>query len=297
MKYFITGGSGLIGQFLLPKLLEAGHEVFNFDMAEGRDILDIYQVRGALSQETPDAVIHLAAQSGVEEARSWPSQALSLNVTGTINVLDSCRQYGVQDVIVASSNHVYGAQPKTPFTEDMALNQRDLYSASKICADVITQAYAHNYGLNAVAVRLTNTYGPGDMHEDHIIPGTIQSLLCGERPQIRSRGRTKKSYLYGEDCADAFITIAQNCERLKGQAVNIPGSKPVSALKLVQILTELSDTDLEPEILGEDTDQNDEYLDGSKMAALGWEPKYDLAAGLWKTYAWFAERARQEVAV
>jgi len=297
MKYLVTGGSGLIGHFLLPKLVAQGDSVFNFDMTEGRDILDLAQIRGALSGYNPDVVIHLAAQSGVEAARDRAFDTLRLNVMGTVNVLESCRDYDVKDVVVASSNHVYGEQAKRPFTEDMALNQHDLYSVSKICTDVITQAYAHNYGLNAVAVRLTNTYGPGDPHSDHIIPGSILSLLQGMVPALRSMGLVKKSYLYGEDCADAFITIADNCEKLKGQAVNVVGSEPISSHSLAALLTEIHGWSAAPLIGGIPNDQHDEFLDGSKMKMLGWEPQYTLQEGLEKTYEWFKSQARQGVAV
>jgi CDP-glucose 4,6-dehydratase len=299
VKYFITGGSGLIGQFLIPKIEANGDEWVNFDrsISDRNDIMSLSDIRTRLFVEQPDVVIHLAAQSGVEPARQGSGKSLNLNIMGTVNVLEACKTLSIKNVVVASSNHVYGNQKEWPVKEDALLNQRDLYSVSKICADVITQAYAHNYDMNTVAVRLTNAYGPGDMHDDHIIPGTIQSLLRGESPVIRSDGQIRKSYLYGTDCADAFITIAENCEVLRGQSVNVVGCKPISSMKLVETMIEMADVDVRPTILGEATDQNHEDMDSSKMTALGWEPKIDIYEGLEKTYTWFAERAKQTVAV
>lgn len=296
MKYLVTGGSGLIGSFLLPAIEANGDEYRNFDMFSA-DVLQLDQIEDAVYEYCPDMVIHLAAQSGVEASRQNRFASFDLNVRGVLNVLEACLKHGTKNVVVASSNHVYGDQKEWPVTEDAPMNQLDTYSASKICADVLTRAYAHNYDLNAVAVRLTNTFGPGDIHEDHIIPGTIQSILRGEAPVIRSEGQIRKSYLYGTDAADAFITIAQHCEELKGQAVNVVGCNPIASLNLVESILALTHSDLRPVILGEPNDQNHENMSAAKMAALGWKPKVGLYEGIEKTYTWFRKQVAQEVAV
>jgi CDP-glucose 4,6-dehydratase len=297
VKYLVTGGGGLIGSFLLPAIEANGDEVVDFDVRLGHDVMSEVHIEYVLRMENPDVVIHLAAQSGVETSRDNAFHSLNLNVVGTMNVLEACRIRGIKNVVVASSNHVYGDQKEWPVTEDAPMNQLDTYSASKICADVLTRAYAHNYDLNAVAVRLTNTFGPGDIHEDHIIPGTIQSILRGEAPVIRSEGQIRKSYLYGTDAADAFITIAQHCEELKGQAVNVVGCNPIASLNLVESILALTHSDLRPVILGEPNDQNHENMSAAKMAALGWKPKVGLYQGIEKTYTWFRKQVTQEVAV
>jgi CDP-glucose 4,6-dehydratase len=297
VKYLVTGGSGLIGNFLIPKIEENGDQVVDFDIRLGRDIMSEVQVKSVFRLEKPDVVIHLAAQSGVETSRDNVFNSLNLNIVGTMNVLEACRTEGIADVVVASSNHVYGDQKEWPVTEDAPMNQLDTYSASKICADVLTRAYAHNYGLNTVAVRLTNTFGPGDVHDDHIIPGTIKSILRNEAPIIRSEGQIRKSYLYGTDAADAFITIARNTSILKGQAVNVVGCDPISSLKLVESILALTHSDLRPNILGQPNDQNHENMSRAKMASLGWKPKISLYEGIEKTYTWFRKQVAQEVAV
>lgn len=288
MRYVVTGGSGLIGSFLIPQLRERGHNVWNYDISGGNDVLRYQDLAHYLVIHAPDVVIHLAAQSGVEQARSQGRKALDLNIVGTVNVLETCREFGI-NVVVASSNHIYGRQTSFPTMETATLNQRDLYSASKICADVLTQAYAHNYGLNAVAVRSTNTYGEKDPHTDHIVPGTILSLLRGYRPVLRGDGTTQKSYLYGVDCASAYITIAENCEKLAGQAINVTGSEPASSRTVVDILCDIDGNGIDPIVKGKPNDQSDEYLDDSKLRELGWEPAYSLRQGLQATYDWFKE--------
>jgi len=305
MKYFITGGSGLIGSWLIRQLIEQGHEVVNFDIEIKNEVPNsrYHWVVGDVLQkwalesymkENVDVVIHLAAQSGVEAVRKQGYDSFYLNIVGTLNVLEACVQAGVQNVVVASSNHVYGKQYQDlNFTREdwHPLNHLDAYSAGKICADYLTRAYAHNYGLNAVAVRVTNTYGPNDPHSDHIIPSTILSLLDGLSPVLWTDGQTKKSYLYGQDCADAFITIAENCEKLKGQAVNVVGCEPISALDLSLKLCAMLGGELKPIVESKPSDQHSEFLDGSKMKALGWEPKFSLEQGLQETVEFFKSRA------
>jgi CDP-glucose 4,6-dehydratase len=303
MKYFLTGASGLIGRGLTHRLDELGHAWYNYDIVEGDNILAPASLERALVGFEPDVVIHLAAQSGVEPARKRPFEALTLNVMGTVNVLEACKDVGIRNVVVASSNHVYGEQLVssgitqsadalvTEFQEDyMPLNQRDMYSVTKICADVITQGYAHNYGMHAVAVRNTNAYGTEDPHFGHIIPGTIISIMNGESPVIRSAGTVKKSYLYLEDCVDAYIFIAERCEELAGQAVNVVGCEPISSYHLANDILSLMGKEYGVSgirVLGELNDQSDEYLDGSKLKLLGWNPQYSLDAGLRETIAWF----------
>lgn len=296
MKYLVTGGSGLIGRFLLPKLEEAGHEPFNFDLLEGYDVMDFTGTRDFLSAWRPDRVIHLAAQSLVEKSKEFPRHALEINVMGTVNLLEACRQVGVQDVLTASTNHVYGdAHP--PHYETAPMRGRDIYTASKISADVITQAYARVYGMNTVAVRPTNTYGPNDPHDTHIVPGTILSVLRGDLPTIRSNGKQVKSYLYGEDCADAFRFISENLETLRGKAVNVVGSSPFSSpVSVIELVMKILTLMAAPDgfvVLDEPNELHDEYLDGGVLNELGWEPEHSLGQGLTKTIAWFANAERE----
>tara|TARA_Y100000310_G_scaffold276043_1_gene292921 strand:+ start:7371 stop:8294 length:924 start_codon:yes stop_codon:yes gene_type:complete len=307
MKYFVTGGSGLIGRFLLPKLVERQHDVYNFDLAtKGDDVMARDHVEASIRWHKPDVVIHLAANSGVAASKEDRWRSMQVSVQGTLNVLEACLEHNVSRVLTASSNHVYGEMPQMPdgqgywgpygtFQEDVSpLMRRDWYTVGKICVDMITQGYAHNYGLNAVAVRPTNTYGPGDPHEDHIIPATILSILGGDDIIIKSDGRIKKSYLYGDDCADALIALSQT-DAFKGEAVNIVGSAPISVLNLAEQIQALHEEPSRIRIQNEPYDGASEFLSSAKMGSLGWEPKVSLGDGLSRTIAWFREHAQVAV--
>ena len=285
MRYLVTGGSGLIGRFLLPAIERQGGESLDFDLLNGYDVLDWPDMVEQIGSWRPDVVIHLAGVSLVEKSKEVPRPALENNVMGTVNVLEACRQKGIQNVITASTNHVYGAAPSP---------HCDLYTASKIAADVITQSYADAFGLNAVAIRPTNTYGPNDPHLSHIVPGTITSILQGKVPVIRSDGMQEKSYLYGEDCAEAILHVANYCDLLQGRAVNIVGSRPTPVSRLVEEIQALMGDTRSPIVLGEANDLHDEDLDDSVLYNLGWIPRHSLDEGLQKTIDWFKDNAERE---
>lgn len=302
MKYFITGGSGLIGRHLIPLLMSRGHEVANFDITRhshqySGDVLDLFRLTTEMIDFQPDTVIHLAAQSGVTAARNNPLDSINVNVMGTANVLEACRWLGIQNVITASSNHVYGDQGGRPSSEDSPLNHRDLYSATKIAADVLTQSYARCYGMNAVAVRNTNTYGPDDPHVDHIVPAAIDALLNGRHVSLRAGGEAK-SYLFVEDCAAAYVFIAEHVRQLKGEAVNVVGSVPTTPRKLVKALYRVAGVPEPTNGWTEEDNPNEETseaLSGRRLFDLGWAAGSLLEHGLRLTWEWFkAEHEKRE---
>jgi nucleoside-diphosphate-sugar epimerase len=295
-RVVITGSEGLMGTPLKALLTAAGAEVNGFDILQGNDILDLSSLSRAFKDT--DAVFHLAANSGVEQSRNDGYMAWKVNVGGTLCVLEAARQAGVGGVIAASSNHVYGIQPKGATDERAALNQLDTYSATKIAADVMVRSYAHNYGLLTAAVRNTNCFGPDDPHSDHIIPGTINAVLRGDRPVIKGTGTTQKSYLYVDDVAEAYADIAEWLLTGKqgGWAFNV-STKPVQVRSLVTQIAELMGReDLEPVVLGRESDQADEHLDWVLVhKETGWMPKHTLREGLIKTIVGFKSRELDRV--
>jgi CDP-glucose 4,6-dehydratase len=277
-KVLVTGGSGLIGRFLLPQLGLAGHEVKNFDLSEGHDIMDRPHLNSVLSSDT-DAVIHLAANSLVESSADNLRACFNLNVAGTLNVLAAADMAGVPKVIVATSNHVYGEVPYA--NEDTPLNGTDPYSVSKIAIDYITRCYGY------VAVRNTNVYGPDDPHDTHIIPGTIKSILSGDPITLRSDGTPRKSYLYGSDCAAGYIHVLNHYEHFAGEAVNMVGCKPISAIELAEKIAHLAGW-ADPSLLIQSSEAlPSEFLDDTKLRKTGWTPLFSLEDGLRETIAAF----------
>jgi nucleoside-diphosphate-sugar epimerase len=291
---FITGSSGLIGRPLVQMLLERGDAVYSFDKAldSHHDILEKAVLTFQITNYKPDVIIHLAAQSGVEAARSHARASWELNVLGTLNVLEAAR-LGNTPVVLASSNHVYGHQDTDARTDESApMNQLDTYSATKIAADVMGRSYWHNYGLPVVVVRNTNCYGPESPHLDHLIEGTIVAALKDEQIQMRTDGQTSKAYLYVDDVARAYMLIADQLmdDNLRGEAINVTGDEWKAINVVGQVLYQMGKPELMP-ILGPPLDdQEDEHLDDSKIRAFGWQPDVPLERGIHEMIAAFTER-------
>jgi len=300
----VTGSQGFMGKWLIDKLIEAGADPFGVDALDGDDVRDYSYMKDMLGYQinqhvdtSMDIVFHLAAISGVEHSRQLGMEAIDINVRGTYTILEAARQMAIKPlVLVATSNHVYGPQPHLPANEMAGLNQLDTYSASKICADVLTRAYWHNYGVPTAAIRNTNCFGPHSPHHDHIIEGAILSIIRGKKPVIKSNGFTKKSYMHVEDTIDAYMFIAEVLGSkyipygmdFLGEAWNVSG-EPISVRDLVEMVCEVMDWKEGYEVLGECNDQSDEYMDTSKLCGLGWKPKWTLKEAIRDTAEWFIE--------
>jgi CDP-glucose 4,6-dehydratase len=238
-------------------------------------------------------VFHLAAQPLTGTAFEDPLSTLETNVRGAWNLLEACRRSpGVRAVLLASTYQVYGDQGQLVCTEETPLAARDPYGISKSCADLIAETYAMSYGLPLAMVRSGNLFGGGDENRGRIVPSTIESILRGERPIIRSDGETRRDYLYVEDSAAAFLLLAEKLAGnpdLRGQSFNFSNEDPISVLDLVREILSRMQSSLEPDIRREFSGGNrHQYISSAKArAALGWRPRFTLGEGLDRTIAWY----------
>jgi len=132
---------------------------------------------------------------------------------------------GGEVVILASSDKAYGDQAVLPYKEDMPLQGKHPYDVSKSCADLIAQSYAHTFGVPLAITRCGNFYGGGDLNWNRVVPGTIRSVIRGERPIIRSDGKFVRDYFYVEDGAAAYMLLAERLfqnSKLCGTAIIFP---------------------------------------------------------------------------
>jgi CDP-glucose 4,6-dehydratase len=233
----------------------------------------------------------------VGTASRSPLSTFESNVRGTWNLLEACRMCPrlIERIVVASSDKAYGAHEHLPYTEDTPLQGRFPYDASKSCADLISLSYHATYGLPLAITRCGNLYGGGDINFNRLIPGTIRSVLRGERPIVRSDGTFVRDYFYVRDAVAAYLELAERLphEQFTGQAFNFGTETPVSVVDLVGlILALMGRSDLEPVILNEANHEIPrQYLDCTKARQLmQWEPAFTLDAGLRETIAWYRER-------
>ena len=311
-RALVTGGGGFLGAWLARILVDVGAQVASFDLAPGMclrvhgladrvpvfpgSVLDQEAVERALREHRADVCFHLAGQSMIEGAAAGPLAAFEVNVRGTWLVLEACRRVGtLRAVVCASSNHTYGPQTTAPFPEETTLNQLDVYGASKICADVVTRAFAANCGLPAVAARNVNSFGPGDPHTSHIVTGSILALLRGQAPVIRSDGSPVKAYLHARDTMTAYAVLAEHAAEpgVRGQAFNVTPPAPIRVDDLVRLVIKVAGANgVEPVVAATDLSQKDffEHLSDARMRRLiGWTPASSLEEGLAETYQWYAE--------
>lgn len=309
----VTGATGLLGGWLVRRLLEADadvvclvrdgipHSEFSLAKFEKRvkivsgDLCDKALIERTVGEYEIDTVFHLAAQTTVGIANRNPISTFETNIGGTWNLLEACRRNPlVKQVVVASSDKAYGACDTLPYDENTPLQGRHPYDVSKSCADLITQSYAHSYQLPAVITRCGNLYGGGDLNWNRIVPGTMRSILRGERPLIRSDGQFVRDYFYVEDGAAAYLHLAEKLAEnrsLIGEAFNFSNELQVTVSQLVENILAEMESDLKPQILNEASNEiRHQYLSAEKATRmLNWSPQFTLHEGLQKSAAWYRE--------
>ena len=181
---------------------------------------------------------------------------------------------------------------QAPYTEETPLQGRHPYDVSKSCADLIAQCYAATYGTPVAVTRCGNFYGGGDLNWNRIVPGTIRSVLRGERPVIRSDGQFVRDYLYVEDGAAAYTLLAERLAEelaLRGQGFNFSNETQVTVLELVERILSLMGADLSPEVRNEASNEiRRQYLSARRAReVLGWRSLFPLDEGLKATIAWY----------
>ncbi|MGE3908800.1 MAG: NAD-dependent epimerase/dehydratase family protein [Chloroflexota bacterium] len=316
-RVLVTGPNGFVAAWLIKTLIENGAEIYGYDRSPTGsldlhpglrervqitlgDLTDQPKIEALLAENGIQTLIHLAAQSSISISRGSPIPAFESNVRGTWCVLDAARNYGKLDSIaVASSLTAYGDQDRTPFDESFALNGNDPYAASKACTDIISRCYAASYGMPIAIARTANIFGPADPHLDHIIPGTLLSLLRGERPVIRSDGSPSKGYLHVSDIVQAYVLLAERASGMdvRGRAFNIHPDHPTSVLQLVRTMMKVADRpDLEPVITRQSDNHEHVWLanDLSKRI-LGWRQTVTLEDGLRDTLNWLRDNAGEKL--
>lgn len=312
-KVFVTGGTGLVGAWLVKRLLAAGADVVclvrdwvpESELCRSGNLARVTVVRGditemdllerVLGEHEIRTVIHLAAQTIVTIANRNPVSTFESNIRGTWALLEACRRSPlVQQVVIASSDKAYGDQTELPYTEETPLQGQHPYDVSKSCADLISATYAKSYGLPVVITRCGNFYGGGDLNWNRIVPGTIRSILRGRQPVIRSDGQFVRDYFYVEDGAAAYMLLAEKLAEnpaLRGMAFNFSNEIQINVIELVHKITGLMGKEMEPEILNQASNEiRHQYLSAARARELlGWKPLFSLDEGLKKSIEWYRE--------
>jgi CDP-glucose 4,6-dehydratase len=307
----VTGGSGLLGGWLIKQLLKQDADIVclvrdwipeselvrsnlmeQVKIVRG-DICDQALLERVLGEYEVETVFHLAAQTIVGIANRNPVSTFNTNIGGTWSLLEACRRSSkVKSIVVASSDKAYGDQEILPYDENTPLQGRHPYDVSKSCADLLARSYFCTYGTPVAVTRCGNFYGGGDLNWNRIVPGTIRSILRDKAPVIRSDGQFVRDYFYIEDGAAAYILLAEKLAgdpELRGEAFNFSNETPVSVIELVERIIKAMGSNLKPVILNEASNEiRRQYLCSSKARErLNWTPLVTLDEGLSRTIDWY----------
>ena len=324
MKILITGGAGFIGSAVVRQAVAEGHSVVNLDaltyaacldnlasvaedplyIFEHADIRAPADLARIFSAHSPDAVMHLAAESHVDRSIDAPGDFIDTNITGTYNMLEAARRYwaGASKPSTfrfhhISTDEVFGTLGETGlFTEDTPYAPNSPYSASKAASDHLVRAWSETYGLPVVLSNCSNNYGPYHFPEK-LVPVVILRALDGEKIPIYGAGENVRDWLYVEDHADALLTVLS--KGAVGRSYNIGGNNELRNIDLVRMICEILDG-LRPaavpyaDLIAFVTDRpghDARYaIDASRIRdELGWQPSVTLHEGLERTVRWYLE--------
>ena len=309
-RVLVTGATGLVGSSLVRCLLSADAEVHALVLPEPEPESDLLRsgrlarirvhegrledpvaVAAAVEAARPRFVFHLGAQPLVGLARAHPVATFEANVRGTWALLEACRTMSEPPIVaVASSDKAYGASAKLPYVETDPLAGSEPYEASKAITDILAQTYARSYGLPTRIARCGNIYGIGDWNWSRIVPGTIRSLLRGERPVLRSDGTPVRDYIHVDDVVAAYLALA-TADLAPGEAFNFSSGERLTVREVVDAVTAAVGAALQPVVLNEARGEiAAQYLDSSKArTTLGWKPRRRLGESLSEIVTWYRE--------
>ena len=298
MNYLVTGGAGFIGSHITDRLLADGHSVRILDnfstgkrenipaapaveVIEG-DVGDIETVRHAM--QGIDYVFHEAAIASVPETVGNPLSSERVNYRGTLNILESARHAGVKRVVFACSAAVYGDLPELPKREDMPLKPLSPYAVDKLASEHACQVYTRLYGLEAVALRYFNVFGP---RQDPSSPysGVISifsdCLRQGKQPVIYGDGEQTRDFVFVSDVVEANIRAAASTPAA-GRAINIATGNTLSINDMLRTICRLQGQPFDPDYQpGRQGDIQHSRADiGLARQYLDWEPVIGFETGL-----------------
>lgn len=307
----VTGAAGFIGSDLTKALLEKGYRVVgvdNFDdtydvafkeenvapflqnpnfKLERIDIRDLAALAAVFEAEKPSYVVHLAAKADTRKAVNDPRLYVSVNIDGTLNILELCREHPVENLVIASSSSVYGNSSIAPFTEDQNADRPlSPYGATKRSTELLAHSYHHNFNMNITCLRFFNAHG--ENNRPNMVPYVwTEKLLHGEEIELSGGGAPKRDYTYIGDIVRGTMLAME--KPLGFEVINLGNSSPASLSELLAIFEKVLGVTAKVKVRPSNPASVDETyanIDKAKRL-LGWEPEVSLEEGITRLVAWY----------
>ena len=318
MKILVTGADGFIGSHLCEKLVKQGHDVKAFvyynsfnsygwiDFVDKKikdklkifsgDIRDENLVRKAAKGS--EIIIHLAALIGIPYSYNSPKSYIETNVQGTLNILQSAKDYGIKKVIHTSTSEVYGTAKYIPIDENHPVDGQSPYSASKIAADHLAISFYKSFGTPVSIIRPFNTYGPRQSARA-IIPTIILQMINGNKEISLGSVKTTRDFSFIDDTVDAYMAAIKATD-VNGEVINLGSGHETSIVDLVKIINTIVKKNCkiitDKKRVRPEKSEVERLLSSNSKAfkKLRWKPKYigraGLIKGLTKTIEWFTKK-------
>ena len=302
MRILVTGGAGFIASHVVDKLIELKHHVCIVDnLFNGKednindkatfykcDITEMEKLKIVFKVEKPEVVIHHAAQIDIQISIEKPVFDAEVNIIGTINILECCREFGVRKIIYPSSASVYGEPRYLPVEENHEINPISFYGISKHTPEYYIKAYARLYGFTYSIFRYANVYGERQdpTGEGGVVSIFVDKLLNNQIPFIFGNGEQTRDFIYVKDIAEANILALYKGDN---EIMNISSNKATTVNELFMLMRDIAGSNVEA--IYKDVRKGDiehSYLDNEKARKkLGWKGRFKLEDGLRETVQYY----------
>lgn len=297
-RVLVTGGAGFIGRRVVRALLNQGHQVTTADKhacSDRRvrsvvgDLCDPAVIAEAVSPQT-DVIIHLAAVTSALRSTQDPAGTFTLNVAATAGLLEQARQRGVGTFLLASTNAVTGDVGCATITEDLPLSPLTPYGASKAAAEMLLVGYVNSYGLRGAALRFSSVYGPGMEAKDSFVPRLMRAARDGKSVQVYGNGTHLRDLVHVDDLVTGILAAW----RAGHDGPLILGSgESVTVNEIVEAARSVTGAEIPVEhVPAKPGEMPAVIIDISAARSLGYQPRYDLKAGIATVWPEFSETAK-----
>jgi UDP-glucuronate 4-epimerase len=323
MKYLVTGAAGFIGNYVVERLCEQGHDVIGLDNLNEyydptlklerlsrieifdnfrfvkMDIADRIAIAKLFSEEKFDRVIHLAAQAGVRYSIENPMAYIDSNVVGTMTILEGCRNTNVQHLVYASSSSVYGMNKKIPFSESDNVDRPiSLYAATKRSNELMAHTYSHLYGLPTTGLRFFTVYGPWGRPD--MAPWLFtQAILQDEPIRVFNSGKMQRDFTYIDDIVEGVIRIQDDIPLetdigIPYRVFNIGNNQPVELADFIEAIERSCGKKAKKLYMPmQQGDVLTTYADIDRMIeTVGYKPSVQISDGIDRFVSWMKGRIK-----